>query len=429
MNRSYIPLLAFALVVSNVSAANWPAWRGAEGAGVSSEKDFPLQWSVTNGVTNNVKWRVALPERGNSTPVVWGKRIFVTQAIEKEGRRELFCFDRADGKRLWQQGVTFTEKELTHGTNPQCSASPVTDGERVIASYGSAGIYCYDMDGKELWHRDLGKQTHIWGGAASPVIHGDLCLLNFGPGPNTFLIALDKRTGKTIWQHDESGGHSGEKKASEQGNQWIGSWTTPVVIKAGGREELVMSWPKRVAGFDLKAGKELWTCAGLNPLVYTSPIHGDGIVVAMGGFGGSDLAVRLGGTGDVTATHRLWQHPRNTQRIGSGVVNGGHAYILNESGVVQCIDIKTGEDKWAAEKPRLTGIGGRSTSWGSMVLAGDRIYVMNKSADTFVLKANPKFELLALNSLNEPTESSPAPSDGEIFLRTYKALWCIGQKK
>ncbi len=424
MNHLSLFLLGSLFIQASLSAANWPAWRGANGDGVSSEKDLPVKWSPTE----NVKWRVPLPERGNSTPVIWGKRVFVTQPIEKEGRRELHCYDRADGKLLWQKGVTYKEKELTHGTNPQCSASPVTDGERVIAFYGSAGIYCYDMEGKELWHRDLGKLNHIWGWGPSPVIYGDLCLLNFGPGPRQFLVALNKKSGVTLWQHDEPGGHSGEKKPEEQGNQWIGTWTTPIIIKAGVREELVMSWPKRVAAFDPKTGKELWTCAGLNPLVYTSPIHSDGIVVAMGGFGGSDLAVKTGGSGDVTSTNRLWQHPRNSQRIGSGVISAGHVFILNETGVVQCIDQKTGEDKWNTDKPRLTGSGGRTASWGSMVLAGDKIYVMNKSADTFVLRAALNFELLSQNLLNEQTESSPAPSDGEIFLRTHKALWCIGAK-
>jgi outer membrane protein assembly factor BamB len=425
MNWRSLFSIVLASIASTLSAANWPAWRGPEGTGVCTEKELPLHWSAADGV----KWRIPLPERGNSTPIVWDKRVFITQAIEQTGRRELICFDRADGRLLWRQGVTFPGKELTHATNPQCSASPATDGERVIASFGSAGLYCYDLDGKEIWHRDLGKQTHIWGGGASPVIHGDLCLLNFGPGPSTFLVALNKRTGKTLWQHDEPGGHSGEKKPGEQGNQWIGSWSTPIAIQTGGREELVMSWPNRVMAFEPKSGRELWSCGGLTPLVYTSPLYGDGVVVAMSGFGGSALAIRTGGAGDITATHRLWQHPRNPQRIGSGVISGAHAYIVNESGVGQCIDLKSGEDKWAAQKPRLAGQKGTSATWGSMLLAGDRLYLMNKNSDTFIIRASPKFELLATNSLNEPAESSPAPSDGEIFLRTYKALWCIAAKK
>ena len=144
-------------------------------------------------VIENVRWRVPLPERGNSTPVIWGDRVFVTQAVDAEHRRALMCFEKGSGKLLWKSGVTYADKELTHETNPYCSASPVTDGERVIASYGSAGLYAYDFSGKELWHRDLGKQHHIWGNAASPVIHGDLCILNVGPGERQVLVALDKK--------------------------------------------------------------------------------------------------------------------------------------------------------------------------------------------------------------------------------------------
>src|SRR6185503_169582 len=158
-------------------AANWPAWRGPLGTGITEEKNLPTKWSKTE----NLKWRIPLPEAGNSTPIVWGDRIFVTQAVGKQ--RMLMCFNRADGKLLWQQGVTTRlAADPTHATNPHCSASPVTDGERVIAWFGSAGLACYDFTGKKLWSVDLGLQRHIWGYGASPMILGELCFLNFGPG-------------------------------------------------------------------------------------------------------------------------------------------------------------------------------------------------------------------------------------------------------
>ncbi len=420
-NLSHNLVFLTLLIANAVWADNWPAWRGPEGTGVSTEKNLPTKWSATE----NVRWRTPLPERGNSTPVVWGNRVFITQAIEKENRRMLMCFDRANGKRLWQSGVTFAEKEATHATNPQCSASPVTDGERVFASFASAGLYCYNFDGKELWHRDLGKQAHIWGNAASPILYGDLCILNFGPGERTFLIALDKKTGKTIWQVNEPGGDSGETRPGEK-PQWTGSWTTPIVIKVSGHDELIMSWPKRVAAYEPQTGKELWTCSGLNPLVYTSPLYADGIVVCMGGFNGSSLAVNAGGSGDVTETHRLWQHPKTKQRIGSGVVSRGHIYILDDPGVAECIELQTGKVIW---EERLKGQGAKSDSWSSMVLSGDKLYVVNQSGDTFVLKTNPRFELLSANPLGETTMASLAVSNGEIFIRTYSNLWCIAASK
>jgi outer membrane protein assembly factor BamB len=420
MRFSFLWSLCLSLFcISLLRAENWPAWRGPLGTGVCAEKNLPVEWSATK----NVKWKVALPERGNSSPVVWGDRVFVTQAIKEEGRRTLMCFDRRKGKLLWQKGMVYKEKELTHGTNPYCSASPVTDGERVIVSHASAGLFCYDFSGKELWRRVLGPQKHIWGNGASPIIHKNLCILNHGPGEPTFLVALDKTNGTRKWRHDEPGSLSGEKKEGEN-NQWRGSWTTPILIKVNGKDQLVMSYPGRVAAFDPLVGRELWACRGLNPLVYTSPLYSEGIVVAMGGYGGTAMATRVGEKGDVTATHQLWTRPKEKQRIGSGVIHERHIYILNEPGIAQCIGLKTGKVVW---EEKLKGKGTRSRSWSSMVLADGKIYATNQSADSFILKASPKFELLATNSLDEMTQSSMAISDGEIFIRTYKHLWCISR--
>src|SRR5439155_5017662 len=168
--------------------------------------------------------------------------------------------------------------------------------ERVIVSYASDGLFCYDFDGKPIWSRaDLGRQIHIWGAGSSPVIYAELCFLNFGPGETTYLLALDKKTGRTVWRHDEQTGY-GQPGAAKGGDgakknpAYIGSWTTPVMMNVEGNEQLLMSWPGRLAAYNPANGKEIWSCAGLNPLVYTSPIYGQGIVVAMGGFGGSDIA-------------------------------------------------------------------------------------------------------------------------------------------
>ena len=192
-----IPLLALQLcLAASVSAANWPAWRGPAGTGVASENDLPETW----GTNQNVRWRVALPGPGNSSPIAWGKQVFITQAIKAEKRRAVIGFARADGRQLWQAGVLYAEKEPSEENHPYCSATPVTDGQRVVASFGSAGLYCYDLAGKESWHRDLGKMNHPFGNASSPVLYGDLCLFNFGPDPKARLIAVDKRDGHTVWE-------------------------------------------------------------------------------------------------------------------------------------------------------------------------------------------------------------------------------------
>lgn len=405
-------------------AENWPGWRGPVGTGVANERNLPQRW----GTNENVRWRTPLPERGNSTPIVWGNRVFVTQAIEAEKRRALWCFDRATGRVLWKQGTVVEVSEATHETNPQGSSSPVTDGERVVAWFGSAGLFCYDFQGKELWHRVFEPPRHIWGWGSSPVLHGNRCYLNFGPGEPSFLVALDKKTGKEIWRVAETNADSGEKKPGQEKAVWTGSWSTPVVIKAGRREELILSWPKRVVAFEPKTGRELWSCAGINPLVYTSPLYDAPreIIVAMGGYNGMSIAVKSGGSGDVTESHRLWHHPKTKQRIGSGVIHDGHIYILNDPGVAECFELETGKLIW---EERLRGPAAKSENWSSMVLANGKLYVINQGGDAFVLKAGPKFEMLATNSLGEPAIASMAVSDGDLFVRTHKALWCFRESR
>lgn len=488
-----------------VLAGNWPAWRGPDATGVSPEKDLPLTWSEKD----NVRWRVALPDKGNSSPIVWGDRVFITQAIPQENRRTVICFDRKTGQQLWQSAVTYTDKEPSQPNNPYCSASPVTDGERVVASFGSAGLYCYDFQGKELWHRDLGRMSHMFGNASSPILYGDLCIFYFGPDEKDYVIAVDKKTGNTVWRVDAPKPSEDEKKASSfggppggfrggpprgdrppglTGNQTQapasatdspgrpprdlaqgappppdsgpgnsppggppqggfpprggrggggpggmmgppppGTWTTPVVMSASGRDELIISFAYRLVALDPKTGKEFWSSKGLTPFAYASPIYSDDLLVAFGGQIGSSvaLAVKPGGSGDVTESRRVWQVPRAKSRFGTGVVWDGHLYLIADSGVAECWELATGKVLW---QERLAGPGAEGGSWSSMVLADGKLYVPNKSGDVFVLKASPKFELLATNSVNEPMNASLAVSNGEIFIRTDKGLWCIGKK-
>ncbi|MGB0580273.1 MAG: PQQ-binding-like beta-propeller repeat protein [Limisphaerales bacterium] len=405
----------FALVAT---AENWPQWRGPTGDGVSRETGLPMTWDDET----NVRWKTPLPGEGNSTPVVWGNKIFLAQAAEEE--RLLMCFARSNGKLMWKRGVKHSAEEISHKTNPKASSSPATDGERVVVSFSSGGVHCFDMNGKPLWKRDLGKQAHIWGYGASPAIIGDLVYLNFGPGERTFLIAMNKRTGETVWKSDEPGGGFGNKVPGKSGREiWIGSWSTPIQREVSGRDELIMTWPHRVVGLDPLTGKEFWECEGLNPLVYTSPIYSDGVVVAMGGYSGSAIGVRAGGTGDVTDTHRLWRHPKTKQRIGSAVIHEAHIYIHNDPGVAECIELKTGKRVW---EERLKGSGASGRNWSSMILSDGKLYVNNWSGETFILAASPKFKILGVNSIKEKTIGSIAVSNGELFIRGYKHLWCIG---
>lgn len=414
-----------ALVTFSLAATPaWPSWRGdLAGTGSTKETDLPLEWSKDK----NVRWRVDLPGPGNSTPVIFGERVFVTQAVDAEHFRGLFCFDRKDGKLLWKKGVTYAEAERTHNSNPYCSASPVTDGELVVASYGSAGIVAYDLEGNEKWRRGFGAIDHIWGNATSPLLFGNLCLHYHGPGKGAFLAALDKRSGETVWKFEEpewkidarTDGFRDTKPES-----WInGTWSTPILVQSGKREELLMSFPTELIALDPASGKQLWNCEGLNPLIYGSPVYENGIAVVMGGYSGNSIGVKTGGSGNVTATHRLWQVVRHNGGIGTGVVRNGFYYYL-AGPMVNCIEMTTGKLKWEGRLP------GAGSSWGSFVLAGDLIYTLSQKGDTAIFKADPAgLEVVGKGDVGEKTNSSLAIAGGEIFLRTHKALWCIGRDK
>jgi outer membrane protein assembly factor BamB len=413
-------LTAVLLSAGAVSAANWPAWRGPNQDNISPEKVAPVEWDKEK----NIRWRVELPAPGNSSPVVWGDKVFVTQAIEAEGKRTVMCFDRRTGKLLWQKGTVYNEKEERHETNTHCSASPVTDGERVIAHFGSAGVYCYDFAGKELWHVDLGKQEHGWGQGSSPVISGNLCLLYHGPGKPSTLLALEKKTGKKVWDvtlpeeqpKERFDGFAGKSDGR------MGSFATPLVVKSNGRDELIMPLANQLRAFDVKTGKALWQSEGMNPLIYGSPTYGENLVIVMGGFFGATIATKPGGAGNVTS-QRLWYEQRaKKHRIASPVIKDGHIYVANTDGTAECLELATGKSLWME---RLKGPGANGETWGSMVLIGDKLYTVNKSGDTFVLRASPRFEQIAVNSVGEVSTSTLAVSNGELFLRTHNALWCI----
>jgi outer membrane protein assembly factor BamB len=449
----------FTLFIATAPAAaeDWPAWRGPRGTGVSGETGVPLAWSERE----NVRWRTPLPDRGNSTPVVWRDRVFVTQATEGGRRRSLMCFGRADGKLLWQAGTTFEGREPTNGQNPYASASPVTDGERVVVYFGSAGLFCYDFAGKELWRRDVGRVDSWQGSGSSPVLYKDLCILNAGPGTEAVLIACDKRSGEVVWRVTPPGTPAKPPAEAEAGGGksdaapppppapggfdnamnsadptgaggFLGSWSTPVFVRPGDRDEMVVVHAFQVSAYDPLTGKELWRCEGLPEQSFASPAVGEGILVATGhkvkGGGTRVTAVKLaaGAAGDVTATHRLWQTDVPKDCIGSGVVTGGHVYLVTQFGSIVCLDAATGKKRW---EKRLEGSGGKNGSWASLVLVDGRLMVPNHSGQVFVLRAGPEFEVLATNVVgaDEVTCSSLAVSDGQVFLRTYKALWCFGK--
>jgi outer membrane protein assembly factor BamB len=399
-----------------VLAGDWLAWRGPLGTGISDEKNVPLKWSKGE----NVKWRFKLDGPGNSTPIVVGNKVILTHSPGSNKKiRGLICFDRDTGRELWKHEVEYADEEKTHGTNPYCSSSPVSDGKGIYVYYGPAGLFALDLDGKVLWKRDdLDKADQYWGIGSSPVLYEDLVILNCGPGTKAFVAAFQKQDGRDVWRRDFPGMKA---KTTEE---YRGSWSTPVLHpEPSGRTTLLLSLPETLWAVDPKSGEDVWFSQGLKPLVYTSPLYSGDIAVAMGGFGGPAMAVRAG-SGDVTEKNRLWHHPSNPQRVGSGVIVGQHIYIVNEPGVAWCLELETGKRLWEQRLEKA------ANTWGSMVHVDGRLYILTHSGLTNVLEPNPeKCSILAENDLGERTRSSLVFSNGQVFVRTHQALWCIEEKK
>jgi outer membrane protein assembly factor BamB len=345
----------------------------------------------------------------------------LTCAQDKQGtRRSLYCFDRSDGKQVWVKTVDLDRVERTHEANPYCASTPASDGQRVIVWHGSAGAYCYDLAGTELWHTDLGQFHHIWGYAGSPVIHGERVYLNCGPGARSFVACLDKNKGTVLWQTEEPGGKD------DGGPNWVGSWSTPVVTTVEGREQLVVFQSGRVVAYDLGTGKILWFHTGPGPLAYTDVmvgnVEGAGPVgLALAGYGGAGVGFKLGGSGDTTATHRLWRSTaKPPQRIGSGILRDRYLYLPNETGI-ECLDVTTGKQLWFH---RERG----QTFWASLVATPERIYATSQQGTTYVFAPDPTaWKVLATNPLKERVNATPAISDRQIFVRTWEHLYCVEQ--
>jgi outer membrane protein assembly factor BamB len=272
------------------------------------------------------------------------------------------------------------------------------------------------VEGNELWRRPLGKVNHIFGYGQSPVLHGDLCYLNFGPGEREFAVAVNKRTGEIVWQRDAPRSDD----VPEDGKDIYGMWSTPIVADGA----IVFCFRDSVIGFDPETGEQIWTCHGLGPQMKASPVAGEGVVVALGGKDSSSLAVRTGGHGDVTRSHVLWRVDQARSRMGTGVIHEGHLYANRRNGVIECMELKTGNIVW---QKRHSGAGSNPNMWSSLTLVDDTIYAINQGSDVFILDASPSYNLISTNTVGEHTNSSVSVSQGNLFIRTHDSLWCIGR--
>jgi outer membrane protein assembly factor BamB len=409
--------LAVALATALAAAQDWPQWRGPSGDGIAPDQRAPLTWDREN----NVKWRTPLARPGNGSPIVVGGRVFLTMAEDEDGKgRSLYCFDREDGKQLWVRTVAFDRIMPTHATNPHCSSTPASDGQRVVVWHASAGLWCYDLDGEELWHHDLGEFLHQWGYGTSPVVAGDRVVLHTGPGERTFVLAFRLADGEELWRTEEPSTLTEEQIEKKR---LVGSWCTPFVHRAGDRTLVLCGQPTRIVAYDLDDGAIVWWCEGITcergDLTYSSPVVAGDVCFVLGGYDGPSLGVRLDGEGDVTKSHRLWRHPDQQSNCGSGVFVNGSIFVPDMGGFMICIDPKDGTTRW---RTRI----GRGNTWGSVVSADGRLYVTNQRGTTIVFEPNPvELVVLAENALDETTNSTPAVADGELFVRTHSGLYCI----
>jgi outer membrane protein assembly factor BamB len=409
--------VVFGGLFSNLSAADWPMFRGPNLDGIAPDSSAPTAWSPDK----NIRWKMPLPQPGNGSPIVSKGRVFVTSSEDGEGKqRSLYCFDENTGKQLWVKTVDFGKKLPTHKTNPYGGTTPAADGERVVVWHASAGLYCYDFLGQELWKKDLGEFKHMWGYGTSPILNDGKVILHTGPGARAFVAAFDQKTGENIWQTDEPQEGDGEHNNAKK---YMGSWSTPVIATVDGEDQIIVPHPTRVVAYNPKDGTIVWFCEGIRhdkgDLAYSSCVLAGDICFVTGGFNGPAMAIRLGGEGDVTATHRLWRTERQPQSIGSGVAVDGKVYRPNAGGPgLQCIDPTNGEILW---QDRAGG-----SQWASIVMAGGLLYATNQSAQTTIFKPNPKaFEEVASNGLKDGCNATPAVANGRLLIRTDGHLWCI----
>jgi outer membrane protein assembly factor BamB len=410
-------------------ARYWPTWRGPAGIGISTTADPPLEWSETR----NIRWKVEIPGRGHSSPIVWGDRVYVTTAVPVGVTGEaqhaprgtlaqrgvhkfvVMALDRKTGKTVWEHVAREAEPhERAHVDNGTwASSSPITDGERLYAYFESFGLYAFDMNGKLLWEKDLGdkRMRNEFGEGSTPALHGNTLVIVWDHlNGESFVVALDKRDGKELWR---------------QPRKEIDTWATPLVLDVNGRPQAIVPAMERVRSYDLATGDVVWESKGLTMNPIPSPVHdGNGLVILMSGFRGNDLkAIRVADAkGDIDGTSAIaWTFDRDTPYVPSPILVDGVLYFLKtNSGILSAFDATTGKPHY--QNQRLEGV---PNVFASPVSARGRVYFPGQDGSTIVIKSGPTFEVLATNHLDDGFDASPALVDNEIFLRGRQFLYAI----
>ena len=392
------------IAVEGEGAYFWPRWRGPSGQGLVDGSGYTDRWSATE----NVIWRSTVPGSGNSSPIVWADRVFLTTARDGGRRLYMLAYRISDGALLWETEVAPGSAERVHSKNGHASATPVTDGERVYASLGGRGLVALDLDGNLLWHTEIGQVANYHGPAGSPLLYGDRLIIYQDQKGGAFVAAYDTATGAEVWRTD--------RDAS------VG-WGTPVAIRVAGRDELIVSSQHTVIAYDPGTGGELWRCGGNRFEVIPTPVVAAGLVFCTSGRAGPTLAIRPGGSGDVTETHVAWSTPRGSPFVPSPIVVGDYLYTINDmSSVVTCFEAATGELMWQERLGRPL----REGFSASPVAVDGKVFFTNDNGTTFVVRAGPEFELLHTNDIGARTLASPALVGGRWYIRTEVELLAVG---
>ena len=414
-------------------AANyWPQWRGPLSTGVAPQADPPLEWAENR----NIRWKVALPGKGHSTPIVWADRVFITTAVPsgdalepiynnapgahdnlpvtRHHRFEVLALSRSDGTILWRQTLrNELPREGGHYTGSQASYSPVTDGEFLFVFFGSHGLYCLNVDGRVQWEKDLGdmQTKHAHGAGSSPVLYGDTLIVNWDHEGQSFVMAFEKRTGRQLWKikRDE-----------------VTSWATPIVVEHRGQPQLIISGSHRIRGYDANTGQVIWECGGLSRNIVASPVAADGMVFAASSYDTrAMLAIRLDGAlGDITGTgHIVWARKRLTPYVPSLLIYEDSLYFLRHyQGILTRVHAKTGEERTGPMR-----LGGIRNVYASPVGAAGRVYVTDRDGTTLVISHSDIPRVLAVNRLNDSFSASAAVVGHELLLRGERYLYSIAE--
>lgn len=400
-----VSLLTLFIAFSSAHADDWPQWRGPANHGISAEKDLPLEWSKTK----NIRWSVSTHGAGVSQPIVWKERVVITASDGRANDQlHVLCYHADTGKELWHTKLFGTAPTDLYPPGGMAVPTPATDGKHVYVLFGTGDLAALDMDGKPAWIRSLAQEygpfRNRWGMGTSPILTADTLFVQVDHWSQSYLLAVDPRTGANRWKADRPGSVN---------------WTSPLAVNVQGKLEIVTFGTNFARSYDALKGTELWRVDGMHFQCIPSPVVLDDLVFACSGE--NTMAIKLdGGRGDLTRSHVVWKNKKANAFVPSPLLYRDYLYLPSDKNFVTCIEARTGTQVW---KERLG-----DQFHASPVAAGERVYLATKEGNVKVFRAGPAFELLADNAMGETIVASPAIANGRIYLRGDKHLFCVGEK-